>query len=321
MNINTNYLTAIFFLSLVLVSINVHSNVHVTKNLTQNAKLLFESLLDSNDDLKIEEINFKDSDLNENSYLPIDLNIRKNSIALESLSIQQSTLVHKILSELLSSKGYSKLLINLLIDKQYQLTGIKKNTNHILKVYGNPNQDWGFKIEGYHISISFLIQDDKLKFVNFFIGQDTDLIKEMEYSTFQVYNYANIGSELMNSLTPKQMQKAYLGISIPTDIMEIPDHYRPHLKQRSLNSERLKKKQIIILSKWMDEYLDLINPKLVEKLTEKLEESKYEDLNISWSGSFDEDQNKYYFLFNEFLFIDFNLRLKHLHSMFRLKFN
>lgn len=321
MNKFLNNTKTLIFLYMILFSLNAFPSSELTINLTQNAKLFIKNLKDGNSNFKLIDLNYQETDLYDNSYLPINLDIRKNAIILEELDIEQTRILHNIFSELLSSKGYFKLMLNLLIDKQYQSSGFSKNTNHIIKFYGDPNTDWGLKIEGYHLSLSFFINKGELKFVNFFIGQDTDLFKTTEYNISQLYNYADFGYDLMNSLTPKQMQKAYLGMSIPTDIMNKPNHYKSHLKQRSLNTNKLKKQQIILFTKWLNEYLDLINPNFTKNLTDKLEKSKHEEVNFSWSGGLNKEKNIYFFIFNEFIFIDFIARSNHLHNIVRLNFD
>ena len=314
-------INSLIYFNLFLFSMNVNSSTDVIEGLTLKAQSLTKSLLQSDRGFQLVDLNYKDTDLFENSYLPINLETRDNSIELESISIEQSKILHDILSQILSTKGYSKLLLNLLIDEKYSSLKINKNTNHILKFYGNPYNDWGIKIEGYHLSLSFFIKNKELSFINLFLGQNTDFLNNKGLNYSNIYGYVKHGSNLMDALSPKQMQKAYLGISQPADIMNKPNHYNIHLKERSLNSDKLRKKQIVFLKNWMNDYLDLINPKIINIQKELLEERKYEGINFSWSGSFDEDESKYYYIFSDNIFIEYNLRFPHLHNIVRIQFD
>jgi len=262
------------------------------------------------------------SDVFQNEYLPIDLQVRPRSLVLEHLSSSDRKQVKLMISQVLSPKGYMKLLTNLSIDEDLSEHS-DKSTKHIIKFYGKPSTgSWGFKLEGYHLSLTFLLEKHKFKFINFFIGQDLKLLRKTEYLSSALYNQeAQIGSDLMNSLSARQLGKTYLSMNAPGDIMTNPKQSIRITEKWGLSSKSLRKKQMPGFEYWVMQYLDLFDIELVEQLIDEVDDNEFEDFNLVWSGQLDiNNKDFYYLIYNDQIIIEHNVRDNHIHSITRITF-
>lgn len=262
------------------------------------------------------------SDVYKNDYLPIDLQIRPQSLIFESLSAVDRKQIKFMISQVLSSKGYLKLLTNLSIADELNDKS-SKSTEHVIKFYGKPNTGtWGFKLEGYHLSLTFLLENHNFKFINIFIGQDLELLKETEYLSPALYNQeAQIGSDLMNGLSARQLGKTYLSMNAPSDIMTNPNTSIRVSEKWGLPSKSLRKKQMPVFEYWVMQYLDLFDIGIIEPLIDELDENDFEDLYLLWSGQFDvTNKDFYYLIYNDQVIIEHNLRDNHIHTITRITF-
>ncbi|MEZ5471740.1 MAG: DUF3500 domain-containing protein [Marinicella sp.] len=272
------------------------------------------------------EINFPveiiKSDLYENAYLPINLQIRKDSVGFEQSDIKIRRQIHELISQVLSNKGYSDFVLNLELGKHLEEL-IGKDTDHVFKFYGAPDSGyWGFKFEGYHLSISFLIKDFELQFINYFLGQDFDQLSKTAIKSESIYNEGvQIGKKLMSKLSSKKLGQSYLSINTPQDIMTNPNQSFLVMDDLGLSSEALNRKQLPLFISWLSEYFNQFSDSLISPLLEINEDEDHENFHIIWSGNFKaEDGELYYLIYNENTIIEHSFKNNHLHSIIRLKF-
>ncbi len=262
------------------------------------------------------------ADIYSNDYLPIDLQKRPQSLVFENLSTSTQKLIKSMLSQVLSTKGYMKLLTNLSIARDLS-DQTDKSTQHVIKFYGQPSTgSWGFKLEGYHLSLTFLLESHELKFINYFIGQDLALIKNTTYLPAALYSQeAQLGSDLMNDLSARQLGKTYLSMNAPNDVMTNPKTSYRIQEQWGLPAKSLRKKQMPGFEYWVRQYLDLFNMRLIQPLIDAIDDNEFEDFYLVWSGQLDiSDHDFYYLIYNDQITIEHIARDNHIHSITRLSF-
>ena len=124
--------------------------------------------------------------------LPVGLRARAG-ISIGNMTEEQRKLMHRILSASLSSQGYLKAtgimhldnLLNMWVDTAYSrhdfndtvkqfLIDLKwSHQNYYLAFFGLPSDvNWGFKIEGHHLSVNLTFIGDKISVTPWFIGTD-----------------------------------------------------------------------------------------------------------------------------------------------------
>lgn len=305
--------------TMTLLSLNIYAEI-TEKPISLLSQQIVDDLSRHHNGFILNEI--IDSDVFQNDYLPIDLQIRPHSLVFENLSSSDRKQIKLMISQVLSPKGYMKLLTNLSIDEDLT-EQTDKCTKHIIKFYGKPSTgSWGFKFEGYHLSLTFLLENHEFKFINFFTGQDLELLNKTEYLSSALYNQeAQIGADLMNSLSARQLGKSYLSMNAPGDIMTNPKQSFRIAEKWGLPSKSLRKKQMPEFKYWIMQYLDLFDIGLVEPLIDQVDENDFEDFNLVWSGQLDiKNKDFYYLIYSDHIIIEHNVRDNHIHSITRITF-
>jgi hypothetical protein len=172
--------------------------------------------------------------------LPVGLRARAG-ISIGNMTEEQRKLVHRILSASLSSQGYLKAtgvmhldnLLNMWIDTAYSrqdfndtvrqfLMDLKwSHRNYYLAFFGLPSDaNWGFKIEGHHLSVNLTFTGDKISVTPWFIGTDPAEMQMTQYAGWRVLGQEeDLGIKLINMLTADQQQIATMNTEVPGDMI------------------------------------------------------------------------------------------------------
>src|SRR5258708_5331013 len=225
-------------------------------------------------------------------------------------------LVHRILSASLSSQGYLKStavmhldeLINGFYDSLYaqkvfdeKVYGFVKKLNWSPKNYyfaffGSPSESqWGFKLEGHHLSINFTFVSDKISVTPFFIGTDPAEYLVSEYAGWRVLNQEeDLGLRLVNSLTEMQKKKAIQSTTVPGDIITSAESGKRLVDNWGIKSAELDKRQQAVLQNMIREFVfNMENEKATIEYN-KIEKAGLDNIYFGWIGALEEKQGHYY---------------------------
>ena len=231
-------LKQIFFCYLIFFSISAFSQ-EIEKEMRKSAQLFIDSL--SPLQKKRALLDFSDSSRMQWNNLPVGLRPRAG-ISIGNLSDEQRKLVHRMLSASLSSQGYLKAtsimhldnLLNMYVDTLYQRKEISdtlygflrdlkwSHQSYYVAFFGNPQTDtnWGYKIEGHHLSLNFTFHHQQLSVTPMFVGTDPAEYPVMEYAGWRVLSKEeDYGLKLIKGLSPTQQKKATMSTEVPGDII------------------------------------------------------------------------------------------------------
>lgn len=172
--------------------------------------------------------------------LPVGLRARVG-ISIGDMTEAQRKLLHRILSVSLSSQGYLKAtgimhldnLLNMFVDTAYYRKDINDtlrqflidlkwtHRNYYLAFFGTPaDKNWGYKVEGHHLSVNYTFSGDKLSVTPWFIGTDPAEMQITQYAGWRVLGQEeDLGLQLIHMLTPAQQKKATMTRDVPGDII------------------------------------------------------------------------------------------------------
>ncbi|NJO24676.1 MAG: DUF3500 domain-containing protein [Bacteroidia bacterium] len=175
--------------------------------------------------------------------LPVGLRAR-SGISIGDMAEEQRKLMHRILSASLGSQGYLKAtgvmhldnLLNMWIDSAYARQELNDNVrkflvdlkwshqNYFLAFFGLPTDvNWGYKIEGHHLSVNLTFTGDKISVTPWFIGTDPAEMMITQYAGWRILGQEeDLGIKLINLLTPAQQKKATMNTDVPGDMITAP---------------------------------------------------------------------------------------------------
>jgi hypothetical protein len=284
------------------------------------------------------------------SNLPIGLKARVG-ISIGNMNNEQQKLVHRVLSATLSSQGYLKAtgimhlddLLNQYHDSLYyhktysdsvyaRIKSLKwSHRNFFFAFFGKPTETvWGFKLEGHHLSVNFICNNNQLSVTPFFIGTDP-----AEYPTTEYAGWRVLGQEqdyalaLMNMLTPQQKAKAVKDTLVPPDIFTNPLSGKRLVENWGIKASELSVVQKELLELIVKEFVFNYDYKQAKLIWDKIVKDGFANVYFGWIGPVEEMKGHYFMINGPSFLIEFddngnprdinNSRGNHIHSIFRLK--
>jgi hypothetical protein len=150
----------------------------------------------------------EDRELYSWSNLPVSISNR-GGVSFGELSVEQLELFYELLSAFLSDDGYTKVS-RITKEVEGHLSTIRPgfwDPNHYhIALFGDAQADdsWGFQLDGHHLALNFLVQDDVVSIAPAFIGSEPATINGIEVLSAE----RNRAFTLLGSLNPAQRDTA-----------------------------------------------------------------------------------------------------------------
>ena len=340
--------TSAFFLLLSLLCITITAGAQ--SEYINEIKQYAISLNNSFDKIQKRNSNldFTDTSRLKWNNLPVGLRARVG-ISIGNMTDDQRKLVHRILSASLSSQGYLKatgiMHLDELINRFYDSLYYKKELpdsdytfvksllwsprNYYFAFFGKPGDaQWGYKLEGHHLSINFSFVNDKLSVTPFFIGTDPAEYLNSEYAGWRVLGQEeDLGLKLINSFSVAQQKKTIMSGEAPGDIITGAESGKRLVDNWGIKGAELDTRQKAILQYIIREFV--FNMEYDKAMTEydKIVKAGIDNIYFGWIGGLEEKQPHYFVLNGPTFLIEFDNNggprksANHIHAIWREKGN
>ena len=280
--------------------------------------------------------------------LPVGLRARAG-MSIGNMSEEQRKLLHRILSASLSSQGYLKAtgimhldnLLNMFVDTAYYrkqmndtlrqvLINLKwSHQNYYLAFFGLPSDaDWGYKIEGHHLSVNYTFTGDKLSVTPWFIGTDPAEMQITQYAGWRVLGQEeDLGIRLIKMLTPEQQKKATMSTEVPGDIITGAETGKRLIDYWGIKAAEMNKQQKAVLGNIIREYVFNMEYEKAMEEYNKIVKAGIDNIYFGWIGPYEESKAHYFILNGPAFLIEFDnaggprRAGNHIHSIWREKGN
>jgi hypothetical protein len=279
--------------------------------------------------------------------LPVGLRARAG-ISIGNLDDDQRILLHRILSVSLSSQGYLKAisimhLDNLLMayydslfyqkhaidsSELQQLQALQwSHRNYYLAFFGLPSDsNWGYKIEGHHLSINFTFSGNRLSVTPMFLGADPAEYRVSEYAGWRILGQEeDLGVKLINMLSPSQQKKATMSMDVPMDIITSAESGKRLVDYWGVKGAEMTKEQLTVLKYIVREFVFNLEYEKAETEYDKILKAGIDKVYFGWIGPYNESEPHYYILNGPSFLIEFDNRGfgngNHIHCIWREKGN
>lgn len=281
--------------------------------------------------LNREQINKVQFPFNHNSkekwhYFPASM-IPRAGISLGELNQVQKDLFFDLLSSSLSETGYSKTkqiisLENVLAETSSN-SSMRDPDKYFIAFYGNPEKDslWAWCFQGHHLSINFTVLNGKTEISPRFMGANPAIVKSGKRKGERTLaREEDLGMELINSMSPKQKEKAIIRERAYFDIQttNLPKVYP--LEPTGIKLEELEQQQKTVLLDLINEYLATMPEELVTKRLENLKQEESGEIRFAWAGATQSGEGHYYRIQGKSFLIEFDNtqnNANHIHSVWR----
>jgi hypothetical protein len=280
--------------------------------------------------------------------LPVGLRARVGA-SVGNMDNEQRRLVHRILSAALSSQGYLKAtgimhldeLINRFYDTLYQQKAFSDTTykfikglqwsprNYYFAFFGSPtDRQWGFKLEGHHLSVNFTFVNDKISVTPFFVGTDPAEYLISEYAGWRVLGEEeDLGLRFIQTLTEQQKKKAIASGEVPRDIITGAESGKRLVDNWGIKGAELTGAQKAILQNLVREFVFNLEYEKAVVAYDKITKEGIDNIYLGWIGGLEEKQAHYYIVNGPTFLIEFDNNggprksANHIHAIWREKGN
>tara|TARA_R110002124_G_scaffold225394_1_gene390736 strand:- start:267 stop:1310 length:1044 start_codon:yes stop_codon:yes gene_type:complete len=258
----------------------------------------------------------------------------RKGLSMKFMNVDQRTKATNLVKSAMSKSGI--LRMEQIMDLENVLRVIESRPpndlrrdpdNYSISVFGDPSQDnWGWRIEGHHLSLNFTIVNGQVAYTPSFFGsnpgtvlaevpqKDRNVLKEEQMSAFK----------LMASFNATQLAKALLSDKAPYDVVTFNKRRAELDKFDGIAYGDLSKSQQALLSNIITVYLTRYHVSLSKQQWDNLKKNDLNKIYFSWMGdqnpTIGKDHGHYYRIHGPTFLIEFDNTqndANHIHSVVR----
>lgn len=210
-----------------------------------------------------------------------------------------------LLKSSLSQTGYSKALaimelekVLIIIENQPATSHYRDPLNYHFLLFGQPSptQLWGWKFEGHHISVNFVLEGNKLiASTPSFFGANPGIVRIKEQEGKQVLRLeTELGFSLVNALSPDQLKLARFAERAVAEIMTGNKRDVELLEPKGIAYKDLSTDQQTLFLRLIQVYIDNYQVGFSEDLKQKMEQAGWSNFFFAWAGSLTAGAGHYY---------------------------
>ncbi len=146
-------------------------------------------------------------------------------LTIEDMTGEQRRLTHDLLQTMLSAQGYLKAVHIMQLEQILDMieeTGPPRSVDHYrLVLFGTPSMtdDWAWRFEGHHVSLSTSVSADGITVTPSFFGSNPAEVATGPLVGFRVHGeLEDLARDLVNSLSGAQRREAIVANAPPRDI-------------------------------------------------------------------------------------------------------
>lgn len=297
---------------------------------------------------KAGHLTFNDTSRLQWNNLPVGLRARAG-VSVAKMNNDQRRLLHRVLSSAFSSQGYLKasgiMHLDQLVNAHYDSLHADKKIsdgvytfvqklqwspgNYYFAFFGSPTQsNWGFKLEGHHLSVNFTFVNNQLSVTPFFVGTDP---AEMTYSFYAGWRVLgeeeDLGLKLINTLNDAQRTKAVSSKDVPADIITSAESGKRLIDNWGIKASECNANQKSLLQQLIREFVFNLEYDKATAEYEKIQKAGMENIYFGWIGGTEEKQAHYFVINGPTFLIEFDNNggprdeANHIHAIWREKGN
>jgi hypothetical protein len=218
----------------------------------------------------------------------------RKGIPLKELNVVQRKSAMKLLHAALSDTGFQKT--NAIIQLEDILRTVegrpegdeyRDQGKYYVSLFGNPSDPiWGWRFEGHHISFNFSSRDNRLVSAtpNFLGANPAVVLSGPEKGMEVLKDETRLGFDLLQSLDPKQKEKAVINIDAPADIITGADRKAIIADTHGVSYNELNSDQKKIFMQLLSLYIHRYTRLFAMNMMKDIESAGLNNLLFAWAG-------------------------------------
>ncbi|WP_428096619.1 DUF3500 domain-containing protein [Candidatus Rariloculus sp.] len=218
-------------------------------------------------------------------------------LPIESMSADQRMLVHDLLTSVLSSNGYLKVVHIMQLENILDMLdrgGVPRSVDHyVLALFGTPSteSEWAWRFEGHHVSLSVSVSPEGVSVTPSFFGSNPAEVRTGPLAGFRVLGVQeDLARDLLMSLTDVQKARAVISDEPPGEIFtgnirkprEQWNAWQQSLEPQGVSIGELNEMQQHWVRRILDEVVANYRPEVSGARLEAIDPA---ELSFAWMGS------------------------------------
>ncbi len=196
---------------------------------------------------------------------------------------------------------------------------------YFFTVFGSPVPPgtWGWRLEGHHLSINFLIADGaKVSATPMFFGSNPAEVR-IEHALKGRRNLAaeeDLGRALVKTFDAAQLRLALIADKAPSDIITGNDRHAKLAAPSGLSYAQMNPDQRAQLRALVEVYAGRLRTGLASTELQKIADRGWNAVHFAWAGSLEPGQGHYYRIHGPAFVIEYDntqSRANHIHTVWR----
>jgi hypothetical protein len=249
-------------------------------------------------------------------FIPKD---ERKGLQIKQMTQPQRDAAHKLLQTCLSDIGYQKatkiMSLEALLNELEAGRGrnIRDPERYYFTLFGEPASEgkWGLSIEGHHLSLNFVVEDDRViaSTPQFFAANPNKVTMEnksgIPVGTEVLKNEEALAFKLVNMLSPSQLKKALIAEKAPQEIRAAGEPQPPQEPPVGLAIPEMTDEQVEVLKQLGNAYLESMPAAVRQDRTDAIEASNTANIHFAWAGAREPGIGHYYRIQGETFLIEF----------------
>lgn len=242
--------------------------------------------------------NFDDDLRKDWQFVPMD----RKGLSLKQLKPQQRLLAMSLIQTALSHRGFSQTMeimaLEQVLHEMENQNPVRDPEKYHLFLFGKPSPDqtWGWRVEGHHLSISLTIVDgETVVAAPVFFGTNPAEVRTGPLKGLRVLGAEeDLGRKLVKNLSVEQKEFAIVADNAPRDIINGPGRQATQLQPPGISADAMNENQQAMLRAIVEQFASKLRPELAKQDLEKIESGGWEKLSFAWAGKIQLGQPHYF---------------------------
>lgn len=243
----------------------------------------------------------------------------RNGLMLREMDDKQKEAAMNLLKASLSQQGQEKAIAIIQLEiilkeleKAPPESDYRSPVKYYFTIFGTPDEKklWGWRIEGHHVSLNFSSESGKIVSATpLFFGSNPGIVPSGEKKGYQILkDEANLGSELVSSFTPEQLQKVVISETAPNEIITSNKRKVEALASEGITFAEMTSAQQKLFLRLLSVYVKNYPLGFSNELMQKIEKAGLNKLRFVWAGGkkYGEGNGQYYRIQNDVILIEYD---------------
>lgn len=252
----------------------------------------------------------------------------RNGLPLKEMNPAQRKLARDLVAAGLSQRGtLTTDAIIALEDVLFTMEGASRRDRglYYFTVFGapDPHGTWGWRLEGHHLSVNFLIADGtKVSATPMFFGSNPAevRIEHAQKGKRALAIEEDLGRALVQSLDGEQRRHALIGDRAPADIITGNDRVAKLAAPTGLPYARMTPAQQAQLRALVEVYAGRLRPEIAAKEIQRIADRGWNHVHFAWAGGLERGDAHYYRIHSPEFVIEYDNTqngANHIHTVWR----